>query len=61
MKDKLVNAKNAVVANRTKILAVTTVVATTAVAIQARAIREHNKFLKENDLYDTYYAMDEDN
>lgn len=56
---KLNSAKNAVAANKTRILTVTAVVTTTAVVIQQRALRQHNKFLKEEGLYDKYYDTPE--
>lgn len=60
MSKKLASIKKTVVANRTRILVTTTVIATTAVVIQARAIRLHNDFLEEKGLMNEYYNMDED-
>lgn len=60
MKEKLVSVKKFYAENRTIIGfgVVTTLVA--AVATQQIALKQHNNFLKENDLYDTYYAMEDE-
>ena len=59
VKQKLTSVKDVVVANRTRVLSVALVVMTTGAVIQSRALKEHNKFLKENDLYDRYYELNE--
>jgi hypothetical protein len=59
-KQKLVSAKNSVVRNKTKILGTIAVVSTTAVAIQRYAINQHNDFLKEKNLYDEFYILNEE-
>ena len=61
MKDQLNSVKNFVVRNQTRILVATTVVSTTFAAIELRANLQHNKFLKEKNLFDEYYTIDEDN
>jgi hypothetical protein len=59
IKQKLVSAKNSVVAHKQQILMTVAVVSTAVAAIEVRAIQQHNQFLKDNDLYETYYASDE--
>jgi hypothetical protein len=59
-KQKLVSAKNKVAEKKTVILGTIAVVATTAVAIQRYAINQHNQFLKEKDLYDEFYTLNEE-
>ena len=59
VKQKLTSARTVVAANKTRILVATTVVTTTVAVIQQRAIQQHNKFLKEEGLYDKYYETDE--
>lgn len=60
IKQKVVSAKNKVVANRTKILGTVAVVATTAVAIQRYALNQHDQFLKDKDLYEEFYTLNEE-
>jgi hypothetical protein len=60
MKDKLISVKNSVAAHKTQILVTVAVVTTAVAAIEVRAIQQHNSFLKEKDLYDEYYTMDEE-
>ena len=59
VKQSVNSVKNVVAVNKTRILVATTVVATTAAVIQQRALQQHNKFLKEEGLYDKYYETDE--
>lgn len=54
MKDKLVAAKNFVAAHKTALAVTATAVI--CIAINQRALQQHNDFLKEHDLYDTFYA-----
>jgi hypothetical protein len=58
LKNKTVSAKNYVVQNRAKIAVVATSIVWAKLLIQAT--EQHNEFLKEHDLYETFYAMDED-
>lgn len=60
MNEKLATVKNFVVRNQTKILVTVAAVATTATVIQQIGIKQHNDFLKEHDLYEEFYALDED-
>lgn len=61
MYDKLASAKDRVTnfarKHRTAITVVAT--ATPLIALQVRAANEMNAFLKEHDLYDKYYEMNE--
>lgn len=59
-KKALVSAKNKVVKNKTKILAVTTVAATGAVVLLKVGLNQHDAFLKEKGLYDEFYTPDAD-
>lgn len=59
MKDKIVSAKNFVVKNKTKILVTALIVTATIAAGERYGLHQHDKFLKEHDLYDTYWADDE--
>lgn len=43
-----------------KVAIAVTVTAVTCLAINRAALRQHNDFLKEHDLYDSYYALDEE-
>lgn len=57
MKTKLASAKKFVQTHKTAIALGT--VATGIIVLQHKGIKSLNEFLKENDLFDTYYAMDE--
>lgn len=57
MKNRIVTAKNFVVRNERKILITTAVVTTTAAVVMRTGIKQHNDFLKENGLYDAFYAI----
>lgn len=46
-------------AHKTKILVGTTVVTATVATIQAVGIRQHDEFLREKDLYDEFYTLNE--
>jgi hypothetical protein len=59
MNKKLASVKNAVVANKTRILVTATVIATAVAAIEVRAIKQHNDFLKEKGLYEEYYTVED--
>lgn len=56
MKNALVATKNFVVKHKTT-LAVATV-ATTVICLQGKGLSEMNKFLKQEGLFDKYYALD---
>ena len=45
--------------NKTRILVVTTVALGGVVALQQKGIQQHNDFLKEHNLFDKFYSMDE--
>jgi hypothetical protein len=57
MRDKIVAAKNYVQAHKKH--CALTAAAITVVAIQNNGISNLNQFLKDNDLFDSYYRMDE--
>lgn len=59
-KKKLISAKDAVVRNKTKILGTAAAVATAAVMLQRYGLNQHDAFLKEKDLYDEFYALNEE-
>lgn len=46
-------------ANKGKILGTALVVTAAFAAIEYRALQQHNEFLKEHDLYDEYYSLDD--
>jgi len=52
-------AKKFWAANKTRILATTTVISLTAVAVLVRANKLHNDFLEEKDLTDEYYSTED--
>jgi hypothetical protein len=60
MKQQIETAKEFVRRNQTKILVTTTVVATSAALVMKAAVNQHNQFLRDNGLFDTYYATNED-
>jgi hypothetical protein len=60
IKQKLASAKDAVVRNKTKILATTAVIATAIAVVERIGINQHNDFLKEHDLYEEFYTTDEE-
>ena len=60
MKEKLASAKNFVADRKVVILTVAAVALTGVVALQQAGIQQHNKFLKEHDLYDTYYTQEDE-
>jgi hypothetical protein len=59
-KEKIASAKEFVAANQTKILITTTVVATSAALLMKAGLNSHDEFLREHDLYETYYHPDAD-
>lgn len=60
MNKKLASVKNFVENNKNVIIAMSIVTPIVIVVAQHAAIVSHNEFLKENDLYDTYYADTEE-
>lgn len=58
-KNPLPSIKNFVRRNERKILLTTTVVSTTAAVIFRTGIAQHNEFLKQHELYEAFYALDE--
>ena len=60
MKEKFVSAKNFVADRKVAILTVTAVALAGIATIQQAGIRQHNEFLKEHDLYDTYYTQEDE-
>lgn len=59
IQQKLVSTKNAIVANQNKILKITVVTLAGAVTIQRIGLKQHDEFLKENGLYEEFYADSE--
>ena len=59
MIETLVTMKDFVKRNQTKILVGALAVTTAVVAMQRANLRDHDDFLKEHDLYKTYYYFDE--
>lgn len=58
MNKHLASAKKFVADHRVALaVTVTTIVLTT---VHVKVIAQHNEFLKENDLFDQFYAMSED-
>ena len=60
MNETLAAWKSLVKRNQTKILITTTVVATSAALVMKASLNKHDEFLREHDLYDTYYAQTEE-
>lgn len=60
MKAQLATVKGFVKKNQTKILITTTVVATSAALLMKASLNSHDEFLREQDLYETYYHPDAD-
>lgn len=58
-KQKLLSAQEFMKRNQTKILAATAIVATTAAVAMRVGLAQHNAFLKEHNLYEEFYALDE--
>lgn len=46
--------------NKTTILASALIVTTTVAVLEQKGIRSLNQFLKDHDLYEDYYAMEEE-
>lgn len=57
LKDKLVSVKNHVFRNRGKYSAIATL--TVCTALHTAQVKEVDGFLKEHNLFDKYYALDE--
>lgn len=56
MNSKLNSVKNTIVRNRGRILLTTTAVLAGAVVLQRTGLKQHDDFLKEHDLYETFYT-----
>lgn len=52
--------KNFVKEHKTTIFTLALVTTVTVAAVQQAGLKQHDKFLKEHDLYDTYYTPDMD-
>lgn len=59
IKQTATSVKNAVVARKTPILVTALVVMTSGAVLQKSALRDHDKFLKDEGLYDKYYELNE--
>lgn len=55
LKTHVINLKNKLQANQTKLLSYALVATSTIVVVQHSGIANLNEFLKENDLFDAYY------
>ena len=49
--------KNAVVRNKTRILIATNVATIGVAVVMGKGLHQHNQFLKEQGLYDQFYAL----
>lgn len=59
MKQKLAFAKNYIADRKVAILTTALVVTTTAAVAMRAGLNDHDKFLKEHDLYDAYYTPED--
>jgi peptidoglycan/LPS O-acetylase OafA/YrhL len=59
LKQKLISTKNFVKRNERRIVYPALVVTTASTAVMFRNVKCLNDFLKEHDLLDTFYALDE--
>ena len=59
MRTKLTQLKKTVVANQTKIVAVTISTLAVVVVAQRAGLKQHDDFLKEKNLYDEFYTPEE--
>ena len=60
MNEKIASAKALVRKYQVPVLTTVAVVSTTAAVLFKMGLNSHDEFLKEHDLYDTYYALDEE-
>lgn len=60
MKKQIATAKNFVRRNQTKILITTTVAATGAAVLFRIGLNDHDKFLKEHDLFEKFYTLSDE-
>lgn len=60
MRDKLASVQNFVKRHKTQLLTTGLLVTTSVAVAQHYGIKDLNEFLKEHDLYDTYYAQYEE-
>jgi hypothetical protein len=59
MKSKIAAAKNFVADHKMSIVTTIAVAATAVAVLEQIGLREHDKFLKKHNLFDEYYAFDE--
>lgn len=60
MRDKIASVRNFVKRHKTQLLTTGLLVTTSIAVAQHYGIKDMNEFLKEHDLFDTYYALDEE-
>jgi hypothetical protein len=60
MNKHIASAKNAVARNKTKILTTALIVTTTAAVLSQIAVKQRDTFLKENGLFDAFWADTEE-
>lgn len=60
MRDKINSARNFVSRHKTQMLTAGLLVTTSVALAQHAGIKELNQFLKDNDLFDKYYALEDD-
>ncbi|HEY2455579.1 MAG TPA: hypothetical protein VGI71_23790 [Scandinavium sp.] len=60
LKQKLVSVKTHFESHKTAILATALAVTATVAVAQQAGLRQHNEFLKEKNLLDEFYALDEE-
>lgn len=59
MHKKFATPRNFIRRNQTKILIITTATATAAAVLFRLGSKQKDEFLKEHDLYDTFYAQED--
>lgn len=60
MHKKFATPRNFIRRNKTKILATALVVTTTGLVLTRIGLKQHDEFLKEHDLYDAFYAPEDE-
>ena len=61
MKKQIAFVKNYVVINKTKLMTGALIVTTSVAILSQAGLRQHDKFLKDHNLYNEYYTPDMDN
>lgn len=60
LKNRLSRTRNFVKTHKTQLLTTGLLITTSVAYLQHQGITSLNEFLKEHDLFDEYYALDED-